>query len=78
MHYSALTNYVIRLIITIRKSETQNIMEVINMKTTMNKVQRAYMVAKARVHEIESQQEEIEKKYIADHGITNPDGSTPE
>ena len=53
-------------------------MEVINMKTTMNKVQRAYMVAKARVHEIESQQEEIEKKYIADHGITNPDGSTPE
>lgn len=48
------------------------------MKKTMNKIQRAYMVAKARVQEIESRQEEIEKKYIADNGIVNPDGSTPE
>ena len=48
------------------------------MKNTMNKIQRAYMIAKARVQEIESQQEEIEKKYIADKGIVNPDGSTPE
>lgn len=48
------------------------------MKKTMNKFQRAYMIAKARVQEIESQQEEIEKKYIADNGIVNPDGSTPE
>ena len=48
------------------------------MKKTMNKAQRAYMIAKARVQEIESQQEEIEKKYIADKGIVNPDGSTPD
>ena len=48
------------------------------MKKTMNKFQRAYMIAKARVQEIESQQEEIEKNYIADNGIVNPDGSTPE
>ena len=48
------------------------------MKKTMNKFQRAYMIAKARVQEIESRQEEIEKKYIADNGIVNPDGSTPE
>ncbi len=48
------------------------------MKKTMNKIQREYMNAKARVQEIESRQEEIEKKYIADNGIVNPDGSTPE
>ena len=48
------------------------------MKKTMNKAQRAYMIAKARVQEIESRQEEIEKKYIADKGIVNPDGSTPD
>ena len=48
------------------------------MKKTMNKIQREYMNAKARVQEIESRQEEIEKKYIADKGIVNPDGSTPE
>lgn len=48
------------------------------MKKTMNKIQLAYMVAKARVQEIESQQEEIEKKYIADKGIVNPDGSIPD
>ncbi len=48
------------------------------MKKTMNKIQNSYMVAKARVQEIESRQEEIEKKYIADNGIVNPDGSTPE
>ena len=49
-----------------------------NMKRTSNKFQRAYMVAKARVQEVESQQEAIEKKFIADKGIVNPDGSVPE
>ena len=48
------------------------------MKRTANKFQRAYMVAKARVQEVESQQEAIEKKFIADKGIVNPDGSVPE
>lgn len=48
------------------------------MKKTTNKVQEAYMKAKARVQAIEAQQEGIEKKYIADNGIVNPDGSIPE
>ena len=48
------------------------------MKSTTNKIQNAYMMAKARVQEIESMQEEIERKYIADKGIVNPDGSIPE
>lgn len=49
-----------------------------NMKRTANKFQRAYMVAKACVQEVESRQEVIEKKFIADNGIVNPDGSVPE
>ena len=44
-----------------------------NMKRTANKFQRAYMVAKARVQEVESQQEAIEQKFIADKGIVNPE-----
>ena len=48
------------------------------MKKTMKKTQRAYMVAKANIQEIESRQDAIEKKYIADKGIVIPDGSTPE
>lgn len=48
------------------------------MKSTTNKIQKAYMIAKARVQEIESRQEEIERKYIADKGIVNPDGSVPD
>ncbi len=45
---------------------------------TVKKIQKSYMTAKARVQEVESQQEAIEKKYIADNGIVNPDGSVPE
>ena len=48
------------------------------MKKTTNNFQRAYMIAKAHVQEVESRQKEIEKKYIAEHGIVNPDGSVPE
>lgn len=48
------------------------------MKKTTNKYQEAYMKAKAIVKSIESQQEEIEKKYISDNDIVNPDGSVPE
>jgi len=47
------------------------------MKSTMNRIQKNYMVAKALVAQIEWQ-EEIERKYIADKGIRNPDGSVPE
>lgn len=47
------------------------------MKRTTNKFQRSYMVAKARVEAVKAQQEAIEKKYIADNGISNPDGSIP-
>lgn len=48
------------------------------MKRSTNKYQKAYMTAKARVQEIESRQEAIEKKYISDNDIVNPDGSVPE
>ena len=48
------------------------------MKKTTNKFQRAYMIAKANVKEIESRQKEIERKYISDHGIINSNGCTPE
>lgn len=36
------------------------------------------MAEKARVEAVKAQQEAIEKKYIADNGIVNPDGTTPE
>ncbi|MDF1495475.1 hypothetical protein [Caproiciproducens sp. CPB-2] len=48
------------------------------MKKTTNKVQDNYMKAKAVVESIESRQKEIERQYIADKGIVNPDGSIPE
>ena len=48
------------------------------MKKTTNKFQEAYMIAKSYVQAIESRQEEIEKKYIADKGIVNMDGSVPD
>ena len=48
------------------------------MKRTSNKVQREYMAAKALVKTLEDQQEQMERAYITAHGITNPDGSTPE
>lgn len=41
------------------------------MEKTMNKIQHAYMFAKAHV-------QEIENKYLTDNGIVNPDGSTPD
>lgn len=48
------------------------------MKKTTNKIQENYMKAKAVVKAIEARQEEIERQYIADKGIVNPDGSVPE
>lgn len=48
------------------------------MKSTMNRIQKNYMVAKALVAQIESRQEELERKYISEKGIRNPDGSVPE
>jgi len=48
------------------------------MKRTTNKVQREYMAAKARVKALEEREKEVEQAYIAAHGITNPDGTTPE
>lgn len=48
------------------------------MKKTTNRVRNNYMKAKAVVESIQAQQEEIERRYIADKGILNPDGSIPE
>ena len=48
------------------------------MKKTTNKVQETYTKAKARVEAMESRESEMERQYIADNGIVNPDGSIPE
>lgn len=48
------------------------------MKKSTNKVQENYMVAKAAVKTIEARMEEMERQYIADNGIVNPDGSVPD
>lgn len=44
----------------------------------MNTVQKNYLIAKAFEEAIEAQMEEMERKYIADNGIINPDGTVPE
>ena len=44
----------------------------------MNKQQKNYAKAKALVGALEAQEDRIEREYIKDHGITNPNGSTPE
>ena len=46
--------------------------------STTNSVQRAYMLAKAHLQTLREQEIEIEKAYIAAHGIHNADGTTPE
>lgn len=43
----------------------------------MNKLQIAYMIAKSCVDALESNFDELEKKYISDKGIVNTDGSVP-
>ena len=43
----------------------------------MNKLQIAYMIAKSCVDALESNLDELEKKYISDKGIVNTDGSVP-
>lgn len=48
------------------------------MKKTTNRIQENYMKAKALVETIRFSMEELERQYIADNGIVNPDGSVPE
>lgn len=48
------------------------------MKQTMNKAQRDYLDAKAKFEALVSRHKQMERAYIAAHGITNPDGGTPE
>ena len=48
------------------------------MKSTTNRIQRAYMLAKANLGALEDIEKEIERKYIADHNITNAGGEVPE
>ena len=43
----------------------------------MNKQQRAYMAAKAQHDALTERAAEIERKYIAEHNIVNPDGTIP-
>ncbi len=48
------------------------------MKSTTNRYQRTYMLAKAHLETLESKHNEIERQYIIEQGITNKDGETPE
>ena len=43
----------------------------------MNKQQKAYMVAKAKLDTIKDLANEIERKYITENNITNANGETP-
>lgn len=43
----------------------------------MNKQQKAYAVARARVEALVESMNENEAQFIREQGITNPDGSTP-
>ena len=43
----------------------------------MNKQQKAYMIAKANLDTIKELENEIERKYIAEHNITNANGEIP-
>jgi len=46
------------------------------MKTTTNRIQERYMLAKANLEAIEAQHQELEQQYIIDNGITN-NGEVP-
>lgn len=48
------------------------------MRKTTNKIQEAYIKAKAILETLEAREKEVDHQYIVDHGIKNPDGSIPE
>jgi hypothetical protein len=43
----------------------------------MNQVQRTYALAKAHLEALQDEENEVDRKYIADHHIINADGTTP-
>lgn len=43
----------------------------------MNKYQKLYLIAKANLEMLEEKEKEIDRQYIAEHNIVNPDGSIP-
>lgn len=43
----------------------------------MNKYQKLYLIAKASLEALEEKEKEIDRQYIAEHNIVNPDGSIP-
>ena len=47
------------------------------MKSTTNRYQRNYMMAKAQLETLESIMNDMESEYIKAHGIVNEDGETP-
>jgi hypothetical protein len=44
----------------------------------MNKYQKAYAVARALLDTLNATEEAIERKYIVDNKVVNPDGTTPD
>lgn len=47
------------------------------MKREYNTEQRTYMLAKAHLETLKGIQDDMERKYIAEQGVTNEDGETP-
>jgi hypothetical protein len=43
----------------------------------MNKYQKLYLIAKTNLEVLEEKEKEIDRQYIAEHNIVNPDGSIP-
>lgn len=43
----------------------------------LNHVQRTYALAKAHLETLQDEENEVDRKYIADHHIINADGTTP-
>ena len=48
-----------------------------NMKRKYNTEQRTYLLAKAHLETLESIQDDMERKYIVEHGIVNEGGEIP-
>ncbi len=47
------------------------------MRRTYNEVQNKYMIAKANLKALEEMENEVDRKYIEENNIVNPDGSIP-
>lgn len=47
------------------------------MKRSYNEIQKQYMIAKANLEALEELEKEVDRLYIIEKGIKNPDGTIP-